>query len=787
MDQALGGRTGMDPEDRQLLLKLAREPRFRTELRLDELRAFESRFGADATAALTTVRAEEVDLAGFVARHGPQEALLLLDSLFRVAAASGNVSDREARDLEAAAEQLGIDGVLLSALFRRYDPRHAAGELTWTLTGDRATVGRAAGNDVVLPDPQVARHHCTLVRDGGNWRVVDARSGRPTLVDGQSVQSRPLAPDQTLRVGPWDLKLVDDTLKAFGSRSFTALSLQGLTRHIGDIPLLEDVSFSVFSGELVALVGPSGAGKTTLINAIAGIAPADTGQVLLGGEDFHAILEQDPSAVGIVPQDDLVHPELSVEESLAYSGRLRHGDDVGRTEIDAEVDRVLSELGIEHIRGSRIGDALKRGISGGQRKRVNLGQELLTRSTRLLFLDEPTSGLDPKSSQAIVRQIRQLSDDGRIVFLVTHDLTPAIMTLCDHLLVMVPGGRVGYFGPPNEACAFFGVETPDRIFDKLGERSPEQWAERYRESPDHRTYVATRQHLLDQEPKAGDPVEPERTPRKRAGLIRQFLTLTSRYARTKLRDRGGLTVLAIQPPILALLIWLVFPVPTTRLIFMISLSCLWFGMSISVRELIIDRTIWRRERKVGVSVTPYLGSKVLVLALMNALQCFAFTALVYFSMNLGDYGYGLLATSGAAVLTGLVGLALGLMLSALYTSSEAAVGMLPLLLIPNICFSSIMVSLRDMDPISKALTWVTMQRYAFDLTLKVGDHLEEPSRIPGKWERRGITGPLYDLGLKGADVEDTGLEPLQLIAALTTFATVFLLVTWTATWLRDRK
>jgi hypothetical protein len=186
-------------------------------------------------------------------------------------------------------------------------------------------------------------------------------------------------------------------------------------------------------------------------------------------------------------------------------------------------------------------------------------------------------------------------------------------------------------------------------------------------------------------------------------------------------------------------------------------------------------------------VLPYLSSKLVVLAALNAIQTTAFTVIVYFSMGLGDYGYSLLELSGAQALTGLSGLALGLMLSALYTSSEAAVGMLPLLLIPNICFSSIMVSLRDMGPLPKAFTWVTMQRYAFDLSLKVGTHLEGPSRIPGKWDRKPLSGPLYELGLKGADVEDMGLSVLELAGSLGSFVALFLAVALVATWARDRN
>jgi len=795
LNEALETRTNLSGEARGVLLELVLDPVHRAGLRDHELRAFGYRFGQQAMKLLQGSRAEELDLAGFAARYGPEESLLLLDGLFRVAAADAEVTEKEARALEEAARELGVDGVLVSALFQRYDPRHAAGDLTFRMVGDRVTVGRAATNDIVLTDPQVARHHCTFLRYGDrNWRVTDAGSGRPVLLNGAPIVSAPVNASSQIRIGPWTLQVIDRVLKAYGHRKFTALSARNLTRRIGDISLLDDVSFTLFSGEVVALVGPSGAGKTTLINAISGVAPADTGEVLLDGRDFHQILAADSSAIGIVPQDDLVHPELTVEESLFYSGRLRFSGDVSDGEVREEVTRVLGELGIEHIRTSRIGDAMKRGISGGQRKRVNLGSELLTRNTRVLFLDEPTSGLDPRSAHGIVSQIRQLADDGRIVFLVTHDLSPGILEQVDHLMVMAAGGRLAYFGPPAAAKRFFGVSSPDLLFDKLEERRAEDWGENYKESRTFRTYVSTREFLLrdraKREQEEEHKADSDEAPSKRRGSSQwlQLLTQTRRYARAKLRDRDGLGVLALQPIVLGFVIYLVFPVPTVRLIFMLSLSCMWFGMSAAVRELIADRTIWRRERKVGVGVTPYLLSKVGVLGMLVAAQCSLLNALVYFSMGMGgEYGYSFLLLCAVGALTGFTGASLGLLVSASYNSSEAAVGTLPLLLIPQICFSSLMVSLRDMSDNALRITWLNPERYAYDLMLKVGEKLAEPSRYKaGEYDTRSLSGQLYNLGLKPSDADNMGLSEPQLVGALLGFSGVFLVVAWVIVWRRDR-
>lgn len=776
-------RTMLPPGEAGMLIRFAAAPEFRGIENMAELSAFVQRFGEAAGRALGADEDSDLSLAAFVGKYGSWEALLLLDSMFATVAGDGDIDPTELRRLENAAHELGIDGVLFAALHQKHEPRYrtlsadgSATGLVFPLGSDRVSIGRSPGMDVVLPDPQVGDHHVDLVRSRDGWRLQDAESGRPTVLNNRPVTAAPFAPGDELRIGPFRAKLgPDDTLVIQNDRAFTALSTRHLTRTITagahTVSLLDDVSFTVFSGEVIAMVGPSGAGKTTLLNAIAGVTPADTGEVLFDGQDFHAMLAIDRSQVGTVPQDDIVHPELTVEESLQFSGRLRFPPDTPEDELQTAVSRVLEELGIDHIRQSRIGDATRRGISGGQRKRVNLGQELLSRSTRVLFLDEPTSGLDPRAAQDIVRLVRQLADRGRIVFLVTHDLSPQVMAQVDHLLVLAAGGRVAYFGPPQQACTYFHVATPDAVFNRFQDKSPEAWGAAYRASPDFRTFVTMREDLLKLPGRSTDTVH---VPPRKVSTIQQLTTQIRRYAKVKLRDRTGLWVLAAQPPFLALVMFVVFPKPTKSMVFMLTLSCLWFGMSAAVRELIADRVIWARERRVGLGVLPYVGSKVAVLGVLAIAQCTFLASLTWVVFGLYDYGFNVASLAIMASLTGLCGMALGLFVSAAFSSSEAAVGTLPLLLIPQISFSSLLVGLRDMNPVSQAVTWLDPLRYAFDAVLKVGEKLAEPTRLVGKWEDRSISGPLYELGLKGAAADDVGLGRTTLGIILLSFTAAFL-------------
>jgi ABC-type multidrug transport system ATPase subunit len=795
--RVLGERVRLPAADVELLVRLAEAPEFRGVVDRREMDAFKARFGDDARHALEQEEQSELDLAGYAARYGAAEALALLDKAFAVIAADGEVDREELRRLEEAAPRLGIDQMLFAALNWKHDPKRASGEWAVPITGEAVRIGRSPGSDVVLADPQVALRHAEIVRSGGSWRVVDQGSGRPTVLNGRPVSSAPLGGGDELRVGPYLLRLDEAgrQLKVWGERSFAALTVRHLTRTIGEVSLLDDVSFTVFSGEVVAMIGPSGCGKTTLLNAIAGVTRADSGEVLFDGTDFHALLQADRSRVGIVPQDDIVHPELTVEESLYFSGRLRFSPDTTDAELRAEVDRVLAELGIEHIRRSRIGDALRRGISGGQRKRVNLGQELLTRSTRVLFLDEPTSGLDPRASQDIVRLVRQLADRGRIVFIVTHDLTPQVIAQVDHLLVLAPGGRLAFFGPPADACRYFGVETPDAIFNRFTDRPPAEWGAVYRESPASRKFVQTREHLLGMHTTRPEPTGAVAAVRR--SLRGQLITQVRRYAKVKLRDVGGLTVLMAQAPILALVMRVVFPQPTKEMLFMLSLSCLWFGMSAAVRELISDRVIWLRERRVGVGSLPYVSSKVAVLGGFVTLQCWVFAALnLALQPVLLEWGFSAEKLLAVTALTGLCGMSLGLLVSALNSSSEGAVGMLPLLLIPQISFSGMLLSLRKMTSMARTISAFDPARYSYEAMLKVatwrdavpgepglwhwsyGRIASPPTRGQGDWDVLGVQGTLYDLGFKGVGEDDLLLTSGAISAILVMFTLGFFACAW---------
>ncbi len=720
-------------------------------------------------------------LQSYAQNRSPGERLQLYDLLCSLCTTSEGIPASRLGQLEAAAKQIGIDPVVSASMIRQHDRSYQSGRC-FPLDLDHIVIGSSPSCDIVLPDPQVLPRHAQLQRSREGWRIVGLGQGRPIRVNGEVVGSAPVVDQSILQLGPAELRIDGKQLRLESRRDFSALAARDLLRKIGGLTVLEHVNLTAVAGEVIAIVGPSGGGKTTLLHALQGTSPADQGRVELDGQDFHRLLAQRPDLAGDVPQDDLVLPELTVQETLEAAAELRFaGDRHGR---DQAVERVLQELDIAHIRHSRIGDALRRGISGGQRKRINLGQELLGSDTRLLFLDEPTSGLDPQASQDILQLLRRLADNGRIVILVTHDLSPEIVGQVDHLLVLARGGKPAFFGPPSEACAYFGVGTPDAIFHRLNDQAPEDWAQRYKQSDVAKILVEGRAAALE----CGYIGEKPRSspPRPRPGALRQLRTLTARYTKTKLRDQTGLLILAAQPPVLAAGLAVLYPGVAAGAIFILTLSCMWFGMSCAVRELISDRVLWRRERRLGLGVGAYLGSKVLVLGVITTLQCGAMLALCWVPNHYADNGFDPGALLAVCTLTGWAGMGLGLVVSALWSSSEAAVGSLPILLVPQILFSSILVSLRSMDPFSRVLSWLTLQRYALDAALKSGTQVQQASTWSTEWERRELTGALYQLGLKPEAAQDLGLPWAVLVAALGGWTTLFLGLTTLLIWARGK-
>src|SRR4051812_34006237 len=305
------------------------------------------------------------------------------------------------------------------------------------------------------------------------------------------------------------------------------VDVRGLGKRVGDgRKILHSVSFSIEPGELVAVVGGSGAGKSTLLEAVAGVRPADEGTVLFDGVPYYEHLDEYRSALGYVPQDDIIHAELSLIATLRYAAQLRLPKGTSPDEQESAVADVMDPLALTQRAELRVGS-----LSGGQQKRVSIAVELLTKP-QVFFLDEPTSGLDPASAAELLRLLRRLADSGRTIVLTTHAMQD--IDICDEVVVLARDGHLAFAGSADQAREHFQVATPGEIYERLAsEATPAEWARRFRPAPGGAASPATAT--------AGPPrVE-------RIGALRQWTVLTRRNAEILVRNKLTLAILLGSP------------------------------------------------------------------------------------------------------------------------------------------------------------------------------------------------------------------------------------------------
>ncbi|WP_433078558.1 FHA domain-containing protein [Dactylosporangium sp. CA-052675] len=369
----------------------------------------------------------------------------------------------------------------------------------------RIRIGRGADNDIVLSDLRSSRNHAELRRTAtGGFEVVDLGSRNGTFHNGKQVTREDMRPGDLISIGKHEFIFDGARLHEFEDAGPSSLIADDLTVRIKDAVLLDDVSFALAEGSLLAVIGPSGCGKSTLVKAVAGLRPATQGTVRYDGRDLYADYAELRYRIGMVPQDDVLHRQLTVRRALRFAAALRFADDVPRKERRAKVAEVLETLNLTERAKQRIDS-----LSGGQRKRVSVALELLTEPS-LLFLDEPTSGLDPALDKEVMEELRELADKGRTVAVVTHNVMH--LDLTDRVLVLTVGGRMGYFGPPGELLEFFGAEDYAEVFREVT-KNAEHWTRKYRSSELYTRYVT--EQIAEAPPPKPEVVEQVTVPAQR--------------------------------------------------------------------------------------------------------------------------------------------------------------------------------------------------------------------------------------------------------------------------------
>ena len=622
------------------------------------------------------------------------------------------------------------------------------------------TIGRATDNDIVIPDVLASRHHATLVPTPSGVEIRDERSINGTFVNGNRVDRALLGEGDVVTIGNVDLVFKGGTLvrrtETEADTRTGGLEVRGVSLEIEKRMLLDNITLSARPGMLTAVIGPSGAGKSTLAKVIVGTTNPSQGKVLFEGHDIHAEYASLRSRIGMVPQDDVVHGQLTVNQALGYAAELRLPPDTTKDDRRQVINQVLEELELTAHADKRVDK-----LSGGQRKRASVAMELLT-GPSLLILDEPTSGLDPALDRQVMTMLRQLADAGRTVVVVTHSLT--YLDVCDQVLLLAPGGKTAFCGPPSEIGHAMGTTNWADIFSTVAsdpEGAKLRYLERYPAPPS-----------LPEGDKPVDLGKPVHT-----SLWRQLSTIARRQVRLIISDRGYFAFLALLPFIMGVLSLSVpgdvgfgVPVPAIKggeapnepgqILVMLNVGAIFMGTALTIRALIGERAIFLREQAVGLSTSAYLLAKIVVFSVFAVVQAGIVVgiAVIGKGWHEGAVTRGAVIPSRSLELFADVAFAcvaaamVGLALSALARSNEQIMPLLVVAIMSQLVFSGGMIPVTDRIVLDQ-MSWLTPARWGFAASASTIDLIR---LVPGPltpqdshWQHTASAW-LFDMAMLGA-------------------------------------
>jgi ABC-type multidrug transport system ATPase subunit/pSer/pThr/pTyr-binding forkhead associated (FHA) protein len=674
------------------------------------------------------------------------------------------------------------------ALLKYYNPANPVittkpGLQSISLKNRSVLIGRDINATLSLEAHTISRHHATIDTDAQGRYILRDHSINGVFVNGQRVNSSILlSPGATIRIGPYTLVIRGDELQILDQGDQIRLDACNVVLETKGKRRLDDVSLAIEPGQFVALVGGSGAGKSTLMRSLLGTEQITKGVIYLNGEDLRNNFNIYRFSIGYVPQDDIIHRELTVAEVLTYAAKLRLPPDIDVAEV---VEKTLTDVEMSHRRNARVSE-----LSGGQRKRVSIGVELLA-DPKLFFLDEPTSGLDPGLDKKMMQLLRKLADQGRTVILVTH--ATANIKLCDRVVFLGQGGRLCYFGPPDACLRFFGVkedfadiynqlEKPETVIDQ---------AQKFYSSDDYRHYVVN--HLSP-----GNQTSQINAGNKQGSgiyFIKQLNILAQRYFQIQQRDRINLALALLTAPIgISFIIIalkdihpLILPAKpdatlaplALRVLFVFTCAALWVGLSSSLQEIVKEAAIYMRERLVNLSLFAYLGSKLAILSGLALLQTLLISLIVLglFKSPQPQLISWYLGLSITTFLTLLTSMSLGLLISAIVKNSSQANSALPLLLILQIIFSGVLFK---MQGLGSKISWLMLSRWsigAYGTLVNINAMIPDPIKLP---DGSTLARPLDPTPVYDATWGNLGLN----WGILCLHTAIYLTVTF---WLQKRK
>ena len=558
------------------------------------------------------------------------------------------------------------------------------------LLASKITIGRSDESDIVLPSPSVSRHHAEISRSGKGFVIRDLDSFNGILINGKKLNGSVLLREKDV------IWISNHTLIFTNGMIFYKNSAQGINIEVSHInkyvgrdrkQILHDVSCTIESNEFVAIIGGSGAGKTTLMNAISSYDANFSGEILFNGIDVKSHFNMLKSLIGYVPQEDIIYDNLTLQKMLYYTAKLKMPGDTSEKEIRERIGQVLNMVELSQHKNTLI-----RKLSGGQKKRASIAVELLA-DPSVFFLDEPTSGLDPGTEQKLMMTLNKLSKArGKTIIMATH--TTQSLQLCDKVIIMGQGGRLCFCGAPDKAKMFFDTDNLVDVYNMVTDDS-EFWSAQFAScSQDsrgaHRSDRGSEKLTVD---------------KKKGMSIAQLPVLVRRYLELIRNDSKRLMLLFAQPLAIALLLAVVANErtfyqydDTKSILFALSCAGIWIGLFNSIQEICKERAILRREYMGRLKMPYYVVSKFFVQTLIGLAQAVLMMTLFYFIV--GHPAEGVLTPVPWIEMTVTVWLtieaamAIGFVVSALAKNGDQAMTFAPFILIVQLLFSGILFELK---------------------------------------------------------------------------------------------
>lgn len=568
-------------------------------------------------------------------------------------------------------------------------------------------IGRQENSDICLSSIGVSRRHAIVQRSQQGYTISDCGSKNGVFVNGEKIEAPTLLRERdVIYIANSVLIYTSGMLLYKVNSGGIKMELKHISREVKDKNetrmILNNVNLTIEPSEFVAIIGGSGAGKSTVMNAMSGFEQATSGEVFLNGIPLyknHAVLK---NMMGYVPQQDIIYENISLEKMLEYSAKMRMEKEVTEAERKKRVQEVLSIVGLSEHRNKMI-----RTLSGGQKKRASIAVELLA-DPGLFFLDEPTSGLDPGTEANLMRTLNQLSKEkGKTIIMVTH--TTQNLHLCDKILFMGRGGRVCFYGSLVECMNFFGTDQLTEIYNILdSERETIKWAGKYAREYGQTDHVFRNTNTKKQKP-------------QKANFMKQLFILCSRYLTLIKNDTQRLLMIFLQPILIAFLIVLVsdeyvfdYFSNTQSILFSISCAGIWIGLFNSIQEICKERSILKREYMANLRLGAYVLSKFFVQFLMSLIQAIIITGILAACIGMPEEGLLLenlpfVEVFITMIVTIFSSSAIGLIVSAVSKNSDKAMTVAPFLLIIQILFSGILFSLSS---VTEILSYFTISKWS---------------------------------------------------------------------------